>query len=70
MVTLGDGTNSLFHAGGTALVVHAGPDDYKTDPAGKGPPTCWVIIDVKGGKFTRNPATPSGFRCDPGGYYG
>jgi superoxide dismutase, Cu-Zn family len=34
MVTLGDGANSLFHPGGTALVVHAGPDDYKTDPAG------------------------------------
>jgi ABC-type branched-subunit amino acid transport system substrate-binding protein len=40
------------------------------DPAGKVPPTCWVLIDVKGGKFARNPATPSGFRCDPGGYYG
>lgn len=34
MVTLGDGANSLFHSGGTALVIHAGPDDYKTDPAG------------------------------------
>jgi Cu-Zn family superoxide dismutase len=34
MATLGDGANSLFHAGGTALVIHAGPDDYKTDPAG------------------------------------
>lgn len=33
-VTLGDGANSLFHPGGTALVIHAGPDDYKTDPAG------------------------------------
>src|ERR1700674_2247342 len=33
-VTLGEGANSLFHPGGTALVVHAGPDDYKTDPAG------------------------------------
>jgi Cu-Zn family superoxide dismutase len=33
-VTLGDGTNSLFQAGGTALVIHAGPDDYKTDPSG------------------------------------
>jgi len=32
--TLGDGANSIFHQGGTALVVHAGPDDYKTDPAG------------------------------------
>ncbi len=26
--------NSVFQSGGTALVVHAGPDDYKTDPAG------------------------------------
>jgi len=34
MVTLGDGANSMFHSGGTALVIHAGPDDYKTDPAG------------------------------------
>jgi Cu-Zn family superoxide dismutase len=33
-VTLADGANSVFHQGGTALVVHAGPDDYKTDPAG------------------------------------
>ena len=33
-VTLGDGANSLFHDGGTALVVHANADDYKTDPAG------------------------------------
>jgi ABC-type branched-subunit amino acid transport system substrate-binding protein len=40
------------------------------DPAGKVPPTCWVLADVKGGKFVRDPATPSGFRCDPGGYFG
>jgi Cu-Zn family superoxide dismutase len=33
-VTLGDGSNSLFHPGGTALMVHASPDDYKTDPTG------------------------------------
>jgi superoxide dismutase, Cu-Zn family len=34
-VTLaGDGANSLFHAGGTAVVIHAKPDDMKTDPAG------------------------------------
>ena len=33
-VTLGDGANSLFHPDGTALVIHASPDDYKTDPAG------------------------------------
>jgi len=33
-VTLGEGPNSLFHEGGTALVIHAKPDDGKTDPAG------------------------------------
>lgn len=33
-VTLGEGANSLFDADGSAIVVHAGPDDYKTDPSG------------------------------------
>lgn len=33
-VTLGEGANSLFHEGGTAIVIHAAADDYKTDPAG------------------------------------
>lgn len=33
-VTLSPGSTSLFDADGTALVVHAGPDDYVTDPAG------------------------------------
>ena len=33
-VTLGDGANSLFHEGGTALVIHAKADDYMTDPSG------------------------------------
>lgn len=34
-VTLAKGPkNSLFQEGGTALIVHAGVDDYKTDPAG------------------------------------
>lgn len=33
-VTLGDGPNSLFHDGGTAIVIHASADDYKTDPSG------------------------------------
>ncbi len=33
-VTLGEGASSLFHEGGTSLVIHASPDDYKTDPAG------------------------------------
>jgi superoxide dismutase, Cu-Zn family len=34
-VTLaGSDANSLFKEGGTALVIHAAQDDYKTDPAG------------------------------------
>jgi Cu-Zn family superoxide dismutase len=35
-VTLEKGTpNSLFGPDGTALVIHAGKDDYKTDPTGE-----------------------------------
>ena len=34
LVTLGSGVNSLFRDGGTALMIHAGPDDYVSDPAG------------------------------------
>lgn len=33
-VTLGDGPNSLFTGGGTALVIHAKADDLKSDPSG------------------------------------
>src|SRR6516165_2865163 len=33
-VNLGDGEHSLFVNGGTALVIHAKPDDMKSDPAG------------------------------------
>ncbi|MGE5570775.1 MAG: superoxide dismutase family protein [Rhodospirillales bacterium] len=44
-VTLGTEPNGLFREGGTALVVHAGPDDYKTDPAGNagGRIACGII---------------------------
>jgi superoxide dismutase, Cu-Zn family len=34
LVTLGDGPNSFFHEGGSALVIHEKADDYKTDPSG------------------------------------
>jgi Cu-Zn family superoxide dismutase len=34
LVTLKPGKNSLFQEGGTSLVLHAGPDDDLTDPAG------------------------------------
>ena len=33
-ITLGDGPTSLMDADGSALVIHAGPDDMTTDPAG------------------------------------
>jgi len=33
-VTMGDGPNSIFAGGGTALVIHAMMDDQKSDPAG------------------------------------
>lgn len=33
-VTLREGRAALFDADGSALVIHAGADDYRTDPAG------------------------------------
>ena len=33
-LTLVNGANSLFHDGGTALVIHANADDLKSDPSG------------------------------------
>jgi len=33
-VTFGDGPNSLFHPGGTAIVIDENADDYNTDPNG------------------------------------
>ena len=33
-VTLRPGANSLLRSGGTALIIHADPDDYRTDPFG------------------------------------
>jgi Cu-Zn family superoxide dismutase len=42
---MGDGSNSVFTNGGTALVIHGGPDDMKSDPAGNSGPriACGVI---------------------------
>jgi branched-chain amino acid transport system substrate-binding protein len=34
------------------------------DPAGKQPPTCYLIVKVQGGKFTRVDNPPNAFRCD------
>lgn len=33
-VTMADGANSIYANGGTALMIHAGADDMKTDPSG------------------------------------
>lgn len=44
-----DAGNSVFKEGGTAVVIHEKPDDYITDPAGKGGPriACGVIKPVE-----------------------
>ena len=48
-MTLNDGPNSLFHSGGTALVIHANADDNKTDPSGNSGAriACGVIEKAK-----------------------
>jgi Cu-Zn family superoxide dismutase len=45
-VTLDKGKpNSVFQTGGTSLIIHAGKDDYKSDPTGEagGRIACGVI---------------------------
>jgi Cu-Zn family superoxide dismutase len=46
LVTLGPGPGSLFGSAGTALVIHANPDDEMSDPAGNSGPrvACGVIL--------------------------
>lgn len=45
-VTLGSEPNSLYANGGTALMIHAGADDMKSDPAGNAGDriVCGVIV--------------------------
>ena len=42
-----DKPNSVFHPGGTAIVIHSGKDDYTSDPAGNagGRIICGVISE-------------------------
>jgi len=45
-VTLGSGPTSLLDDDGSALIIHAAPDDFKTDPSGNTGPriACGVIV--------------------------
>lgn len=45
-VTLGTGPTSLLDADGSAIVIHAGPDDYASDPAGNSGSriACGVVV--------------------------
>jgi Cu-Zn family superoxide dismutase len=51
-LTLNDGPNSVFKPGGTALVIHANPDDDRNDPAGNAGAriACGVIVKAKNGQ--------------------
>ncbi|MFZ1940118.1 MAG: superoxide dismutase family protein [Terracidiphilus sp.] len=45
-VTISEGPHSLFHEGGTALVIHAKPDDLTSDPSGNSGDriACGVVV--------------------------
>jgi Cu-Zn family superoxide dismutase len=49
--------NSVFHAGGTAIVIHADKDDYKSDPAGNAGAriACGVITESGGATAGASP---------------
>jgi superoxide dismutase, Cu-Zn family len=49
-VTLGPGANSLFHDGGSSIMIHEKEDDYKTDPSGNsGGRIACGVIEKQGG---------------------
>jgi Cu-Zn family superoxide dismutase len=54
-ITLGPGPNSVVDADGSALVIHAAPDDMRTDPAGNSGArvACGVIVKPAAGAAGR-----------------
>lgn len=51
-ITLGSGAASVFDDDGTALVIHAAPDDFQTDPSGNTGPR------IACGKIEKPPEKP------------
>ncbi|MCC7106732.1 MAG: superoxide dismutase family protein, partial [Chloroflexi bacterium] len=66
-VSLGTGANSLFDADGSALVIHAGPDDNVADPAGNSGAriACGTIAQAAAGAATAPATQPSGTTVQP-----
>jgi ABC-type branched-subunit amino acid transport system substrate-binding protein len=56
------GIRSITNWNGNGLI---GP----SNPGTKTPPTCYILVNVQGGKFVRDPASASGFRCNDGPYF-
>lgn len=71
-VTLGRGPATLFDADGSALVIHAGADDYRSQPSGSAGDriACAVVqraVGIAGADTMLRPATPPATSREPAG---